>query len=48
MTTASVNRAASLLLIIFGFFALAENLSADDFGRIVRHIEAEYHVHRNY
>ncbi len=48
MTTVSVNRAASLLLIIFGFFALAENLRADDFGRIVRHIEAEYHVHRNY
>lgn len=48
MTKASANRVAGLLLIIFGFFALAENLNADDFGRIVRHIEAEYHVHRNY
>lgn len=48
MTKASSNRTASLLLIILGFFALAENLRADDFGRIVRHIEAEYHVHRNY
>ena len=48
MTKTNVSRTAGLLLIIFGFFALAENLRADDFGRIVRHIEAEYHVHRNY
>lgn len=48
MTKASANLAASLLLFIFGFFALVENLKADDFGRIVRHIEADYHVHRNY
>ncbi|HEX8766119.1 MAG TPA: hypothetical protein VF740_13215 [Candidatus Acidoferrum sp.] len=48
MTKTSSNRAASLWLILFGFFALAENLRADDFGSIVRCIEAEYHVHRNY
>ena len=48
MTKTNVNQTASLLLILFGFFALAENLRADDFGRIVGHIEAEYHVHRNY
>lgn len=48
MRKTSADRAASLLLIIFGFFALAESLRADDFGRIVGHIEAEYHVHRNY
>jgi hypothetical protein len=48
MTKTSANRTARLLLIIFGFFALAENLRADDFGRIVRHIEVEYHAHRNY
>lgn len=49
MTKTRANRPAGLLLIIFGFFALAENLkAADDFGRIVRHIEVEYHVHRNY
>lgn len=48
MTKTNANRTASLLLIIFGFFAIAENLKADDFGRIVGHIEADYHVHRNY
>ena len=48
MTKISGNRTAGLLLIILGFFALAENLRADDLGKIVRHIEAEYHVHRNY
>lgn len=48
MTKTSANRTAGLLLIIFGFSTLAENLKADDFGKIVRHIEAEYHVHRNY
>src|SRR5215469_10514764 len=48
MTKASVNQTAGLLLILCGFFSLAENTYADDFGRIVRHIEAEYHVHRNY
>lgn len=48
MTKTSSNRAASLLLILFSSFALPENLGADDFGRIVRHIEAEYQVHRNY
>ena len=48
MTKISANRTAGLLLIIFGFFAIAESLRADDFGRIVGHIEAEYHVHRNY
>lgn len=48
MTKASANRAAGLLLILGGFFSLAESMYADDFGRIVRQIEAEYHVHRNY
>lgn len=48
MTKASANRTAGLLLILWGFFSLAENMYADDFGRIVRRIEAEYHVHRNY
>lgn len=48
MTKASANRIAGLLLILCGFFSMAENMYADDFGRIVRHIEAEYHVHRNY
>lgn len=52
MTKTSAQRTPRLLLIVFGFFtgffALAENLRADDFGRIVGHIEAEYQVHRNY
>lgn len=48
MTKASANQTAGVLLILCGFFSLAENVYADDFGRIVRHIEAEYHVHRNY
>lgn len=48
MTKASANRTAGLLLILCGFFSLAENMYADDFGSIVRRIEAEYHVHRNY
>ena len=48
MTKASANRIAGFLLILCGFFSLGENVHADDFGRIVRHIEAEYHVHRNY
>jgi hypothetical protein len=48
MTKASANRTSGLLLILCGFFSLAENVYADDFGRIVRHIEAEYHVHRNH
>ena len=48
MTKTSASWTTSLLLIIFGFFALAENLKADDFGSIVGHIEADYHVHRNY
>lgn len=48
MTKTNANRTASLVLILFGFFAFAENLRADDFGRIVRDIETEYHAHRNY
>ena len=48
MRKASGNRIAGLLLILCGFFSLGEKVYADDFGRIVRHIEAEYHVHRNY
>jgi hypothetical protein len=48
MTKASANRAAGLLLILCGLFSLADTMYADDFGRIVRHIEAQYHVHRNY
>lgn len=48
MKKSSANRTAGLFLMVFGFFALAEDLRADDFGSIVHHIEAEYHVHRNY
>ena len=48
MTTASANRIAGLFLILCGFLSLGENVYGHDFGRIVRLIAAEYHVHRNY
>ncbi len=31
-----------------GLIWLVEDTAADDFGDIVHHIEAEYHVHRNH
>jgi len=48
MTTPRGYRIAGLCLAIGGLLALAPGVKADDFGRIVHHIEAEYHVHRNY
>lgn len=41
-------RIVGLCLAVCGLLALAPSAKADDFGRIVRHIEAGYHVHRNY
>jgi hypothetical protein len=41
-------RFAGFLFAICGVFLLAPGARADDFGKIVHHIEAEYHVHRNY
>lgn len=35
-------------LLAIGFLAIAPDAKADDFGKIVRHIEVEYHLHRNY
>lgn len=35
-------------LLAIAFLAVAPSAQADDFGKIVHHIEAEYHVHRNY
>jgi hypothetical protein len=43
----------NVFAVVFCFSCVALSLRpdtvyADDFGRIVRHIEASYHVHRNY
>lgn len=35
-------------ILAIGFLAIVPSAKADDFGRIVHHIEAQYHVHRNY
>lgn len=48
MKRASAHRTAGLLLIACGVFFMAQNACGDDFGRIVHHIETQYHVHRNY
>lgn len=42
------HRIAGLCLATCGLLTLAPGAKADDFGKIVHHIEAEYHVHRNY
>ena len=48
MTKAKAYPLAALLFSIAAFFLLAATARADDFGRIVGHIERQYHVHRNY
>jgi hypothetical protein len=48
MTKAKTRRLAVLWFTIGPLFLLAQDTKADDFGSIVHHIEAEYHVHRNY
>jgi hypothetical protein len=48
MKKAESRRVAVLLLAICGLFLASPRAKADDFGRIVNVIEAEYHVHRNY
>lgn len=34
--------------LAIGLLAIAPSAKGDDFGKIVHHIEAQYHVHRNY
>lgn len=48
MTKAKTLRLAGLLFTVCGSLLLTPNTKADDFSRIVDHIEAEYHVHRNH
>jgi hypothetical protein len=48
MTMAKTHRLAGLLLAFCGLFFLSPPAKADDFGKVVHLIEAEYHVHRNY
>lgn len=48
MRKAESNRVAALLLAICGLLLAPPRAKADDFGRIVKVIETEYHVHRNY
>jgi allantoicase len=40
--------AAVLLFALCGLFLMPSAAKADDFGKIVNRIEADYHVHRNY
>lgn len=42
------SRHVAILLLVCGLFLAPPRAKADDFGRIVKVIEAEYHVHRNY
>lgn len=46
--TMSKTRCAAGLLSLLSLVGFAPNAVADDFGNIVHHIEAQYHVHRNY
>jgi hypothetical protein len=48
MKKAESHRIAVVLLGICGLLLTPPRAKADDFGRIVKVIEAEYHVHRNY
>jgi hypothetical protein len=48
MKKAETRRFAALLCAICGLFLTAPAAKADDFGKVVNVIEAEYHVHRNY
>jgi hypothetical protein len=48
MTKAKKRSVAVLFLMGWGLLFPAPRASADDFGKIVRHIEVQYHVHRNY
>lgn len=48
MTKASGHHFAGVLLVLCGALLCAQKASADDFGKIVHHIEVQYHVHRNY
>ena len=48
MTTRTRVAWLSLLVFVLWSFCPEEARAADDFGRIVHHIEARYHVHRNH
>lgn len=48
MTKAKKRSFAVLILTGCGLLFTAPRGSADDFGKIVRHIEVQYNVHRNY
>lgn len=48
MTKAESRCVIVLLFGVCGFFLSPPRAQADDFGRIVKVIETEYHVHRNY
>jgi hypothetical protein len=47
MTKTKACGSAGLLFAMCGLF-FTQGARADDFGKVVRYIEAEYHVHRNY
>jgi hypothetical protein len=48
MRKAETRRFAALLCAICGLLLTVPAAKADDFGKVVSVIEAEYHVHRNY
>jgi hypothetical protein len=48
MRKAETRRSTGLLAVICMFLLAPPAAKADDFGKVVSVIEAEYHVHRNY